>query len=97
MLLSKVKCAYSEVFVLFGCSESPTLLFSVKLHQNLPQHLQGLAQNHLTLIFLLHLYWTCQGFQTFSIKFMHFPRGKKKKMNKNVLALTLTGSVTLSK
>ena len=96
MLLTKVKCAYNEVFALFGCLESPTLFFSVKLHQKLPQHLQGLAQNHLILIFLLRLYWTCQGFQTFSIKFIHFPRGKKKK-HQNVLALTLTGSVTLSK
>lgn len=95
MLISKVKCAYSEVFALFG-SESPTLLFSVKLHQNLPQHLQGLAQNHLTLIFLLHLYWTCQGFQTFSIKFMHFPRGKKKK-NEPKCSCSDTGSVILSK
>ena len=31
MLLTKVKCAYSEVFALFGCLESPTLFFSVKL------------------------------------------------------------------
>lgn len=96
-LLTKVKFAYSEVSALSGCWESPTSLFSAELHQNLPQHLQGLVQNHPILIFLLHLYWACQGFQTFSIKFIHFPRKEKKKSEPNVLALSLTSSMTLGK
>lgn len=78
LLLATVRFAYREVSALLGCWQSPTLFFSVKLLQNFPQHLQGLAQNHLILTFLLHLYWTCQGFQTFSIKFIHFPRKEKK-------------------
>lgn len=95
-LLTKVKFAYSEVSALSGCGETPTLLLSAELHQNLPQHLQGLAQNHPILIFLLHLYWACQDFRTFSIKFIHFPR-KEKKSEPNALALSLTSSMTLGK
>jgi hypothetical protein len=39
----KVGFAYSEVFALFVDWESPSLFFSVQLHQNVPEHFPDLA------------------------------------------------------